>query len=152
MGRSLPYTSFLEVGPATGATLDGAFVNMFSTFTWNCNPKDPDQGCALFPCSSASGAAAMCYVNAAAQRMYPCSSANVFTPYVQGEKVLPIYWLRVEPTVADDTIDLIISLLDTRFALSILIIIVPILSVIILGFLWYRIVRKRFFPAKKFVF
>jgi hypothetical protein len=75
--------------------------------------------------------------------MYPCSAANVFTPYVQGAKVLPIYWLRVEPTVSSDTTDLITAALDTRYALSIMIVVVPILSLFLLVFLWYRLLRKR---------
>jgi hypothetical protein len=36
----LDYTSFLEVEPNTGATLDGAFVDMFSTFTGAAAPEE----------------------------------------------------------------------------------------------------------------
>lgn len=134
--NSNAYSGFLNIEPATGVSLGGEVVNMFSTFTWNCNPAIANQLCSIMNVTY-NAAAPMCYPHSATDSMYPCSNANVFTPYMQGSKVVPLFWIRVQPDLPGDIYSQFHKALDLRFAFQILILIVPTLSAIGLGWLWY---------------
>jgi hypothetical protein len=83
------YRGYLDIEPATGLTLEGKVANQLSAYTWNCNPT-LDPTCAFIRNTSTH---ANCYTGG----MFACSFANVFTPKVQGGKVLPMYWLYTTP-------------------------------------------------------
>jgi hypothetical protein len=112
--------------PVTGLNVKFQMSTMMSTYTWNCNPN-VDKNCEVMR----NLTSARCYgkvVNGVT--MYtPCSATNVFTPYVQGQKVLPVYWNRVHST-APDELSFVAMLLSTKYGFSILCVIVPILLVV----------------------
>jgi hypothetical protein len=120
------YRGYLNVEPATGLSLSGAVVNQLSTFTWNCNPQ-MDPTCS-FKATAYDASNPMCYI--AGGKMMPCSAANVFTPRVMGSKVMPLYWMHSRPEAPQTVSDQLHTSLKTRYALSILVIIVPILAII----------------------
>ena len=120
------YAGYLHVEPATGVALEGAIVNMLSTFTWNCNPLK-DSTC-TFKATAYNASSLMCYGDGV--KMMPCGATNVFTPLVMGGKVLPVYWLRNRPEAPDYVGDRLRYGVDVRYALSILVIIVPCLAFI----------------------
>lgn len=135
------YAGSLDVEPATGVTIGGSLVNMVSTYTWNCNPL-LDKSCSL-QVQQNNGSNALCYYNSPFpdQTMYPCSAFNVFTPNVKGGKVAPLYWLRLDPD-ASDVYDIILSAMDVRYSLSILMLSIPLISfvaiLVIVYVEWYR--------------
>lgn len=129
------YRGKLDIEPATGLTLKGQIANQFSVFTWNCNPL-LDPTCS-FKASAQSPTKPQCYLTGTVQ--YPCSASNVFTPYVKGSKVLPMYILTTDPSAPDSVVENLHFGIGTRYALSILVIIIPILSLFIGGYLSYRL-------------
>lgn len=131
------YRGKVDIEPGTGITLTGQIANQFSVFTWNCNPKiDPSCG---FQATAQSATDPLCYLDGT--RQYPCSGANVFTPKVMGGKVIPVYFLTTDPDAPDSLVDQLKFGLSIRYALSILVIIIPILSVGIGAFLGYRLFK-----------
>jgi hypothetical protein len=83
------FRGYLDIEPATGLTFEGKVANQLSAYTWNCNPA-LDSTCQFIRNTSTHG---NCYTNG----WFACSFANVFTPKVQGGKVLPVYWLYTTP-------------------------------------------------------
>jgi hypothetical protein len=130
------YRGKIDIEPATGLTLKGQIANQFSLFTWNCNPS-LDPTCALQATPQSSTPTPLCYLNGGLQ--YPCSAANVFTPALKGSKVLPIYILTTDPAAPDSVVESLHLGIGLRYALSILVIIIPILSVACGGYLSYRL-------------
>ena len=88
------YDGFQQIEPATGATIGGQLSNMMSIFSWNCNPALPMSLCDVMTYENDG---TLCYAKANSPYMYPCNAANVFTPKVQGGKVLPVWWLYASP-------------------------------------------------------
>jgi hypothetical protein len=129
------YRGKVDIEPATGLTLKGQIANQFSVFTWNCNPQ-LDSSCAL-QATAQSPTAPLCYLDGT--RQYPCSAANIFTPAVMGSKVLPVYILTTDPSAPDSAVNNLHFGITARYAFSILVIIIPILSFIIGGYLSYRL-------------
>lgn len=129
------YRGKLDIEPATGLTLKGQIANQFSVFIWNCNPL-LDPTCA-FQATAQSPTNPLCYLDGT--RQYPCSASNIFTPSVKGSKVLPMYILTTDPAAPDSVVDNLHFGIGTRYALSILVIIIPILSFFIGGYLSSRL-------------
>jgi hypothetical protein len=129
------YRGKVDIEPATGLTLKGQIANQFSVFTWNCNPQ-LDSSCAL-QATAQSPTTPLCYLGGG--RQYPCNAANIFTPAVMGSKVLPMYILTTDPSAPDSAVESLHFGITARYAFSILVIIIPILSVAIGGFLSYRL-------------
>jgi len=118
------YAGHVSIEPASGVALSGVIVNQVNTYTYNCNPS-LDSTCGLFY-SMYNASDPLCYGPSSGLH-YPCSAYNIFTPKVMGEKVHPLYWLHVDTNIPDFVGRRFKSLLDTRYALSILVIVVPIL-------------------------
>ena len=128
------YRGYLNVEPATGVALSGSVVNQLSTFTWNCNPQI-DPTCS-FKATTYDAANPMCYIQG--QVMYPCSAANVFTPRAMGAKVMPLYWIHSKPQAPSYISDDLLVAINTRYALAILVIVIPVLSAIAIVFLAHK--------------
>jgi hypothetical protein len=118
------YQGYLHIEPASGVALSGSQVNQLNTFTWNCNPQ-LDSTCS-FKATAYDASKPMCYI--AGGKMMPCSAANVFTPRVMGSKVMPLYWLRSKPEAPEWVGEALKSGIDRRYAVSILVIIIPCLA------------------------
>lgn len=118
------FQSIMQVEPAMGLTISASIVNMVSTFSTNCDPTY-DLKCRML----ASVDPKMCYSAVIPGRYMPCNSANVFTPYVQGAKVQPIFWFSLEIDTKKQ-IKPLRDAMDVRQGFSVLILIIPILSVI----------------------
>lgn len=129
------YRGKVDIEPGTGLTLTGQIANQLSVFTWNCNPTI-DSTCAL-QAAAQSATDPLCYLNGVTQ--YPCSAANVFTPKVMGGKVIPVYFLTTDPDAPDKVIKQLQFGLSIRYALSILVIIIPFLAAGVAAFLGYRL-------------
>ncbi len=90
------FTVSFEYTANTGSALKTSMANMISGYTLNCNP-DLDSSCGLLTAVKGLNPT-MCYPTMAgvqpAQR--PCSAANVFTPRLQGEKVIPVIWFQAQ--------------------------------------------------------
>mmetsp|Transcript_14867 Transcript_14867/g.22359 ORF Transcript_14867/g.22359 Transcript_14867/m.22359 type:complete len:848 (+) Transcript_14867:86-2629(+) len=136
---SSEYLGYINIEPATGLTLKGAIANQISSFTWNCNPQlDPTCG---FMASVYNASDPMCYIAGGVN--YPCNAGNVFTPKVMGGKVLPLYWLHVNPEAPDYLSASLKSGLDARYAMSILVIIIPVLCFVGIVFLCTQIAQMQ---------
>jgi hypothetical protein len=132
------YRGKIDIEPATGLTLKGQIENQFSLFIWNCNPS-LDPTCALQATPQGStNTPPLCYLSGNGMQ-YPCNAANVFTPAVRGSKVLPIYILSTDPSAPKSVVESLQTGIGLRYGLSILVIIIPILSVALGGFLSYRL-------------
>ena len=121
---------YTKLEPASGAALSTRVQNMASSFSWYCNPAI-DSTCALMA-SAFDSADPLCYPNmAGAGTQLPCSNANVFTPRVRGGKVLPLFWTRA--TLEPDIIDTFLVVMDTRHALAVLSLALPLVLLVTLG-------------------
>lgn len=148
------YEGYQAIEPATGATIGGRLANMMSIFTWNCNPYLNGSLCDVLTLVNDGS---LCYTrNDSANYMYACNAGNVFTPKIQGGKVLPVWWLYATPD-ADEVVqqsikvleinlmmivmficpmlccllqayDVITFAMDVRFGLSIVVLLVPIVG------------------------
>ncbi|CAE7672016.1 unnamed protein product, partial [Symbiodinium microadriaticum] len=129
------YEGYQSIEPATGATIAGQISNMASFFSWNCDPAMANSRCNLITMEDDGS---MCYADSNGY-MYPCNAGNVFIPKVQGGKVLPVWWIYASPD-ANDAYDTLRYVMDTRLALSVLILVLPILCVsAIAGVFWYAL-------------
>lgn len=138
---SSSYAGSISIEPATGITLDGAVVNQMSTFTWNCDPTI-DSSCGLFYFNkTASHGGKLCYKNGPSY--YPCSATNVFTPYVMGGKILPIYWLRATPQIPSTVFNSLHAVQRKEYVASILVLVIPILSFIAIIVLFISMISVR---------
>lgn len=117
------YEGDLIIEPATGVTLDARVVTMISNYVWQCNPT-LEASCG-FQFSTFDAGDPLCYGNGVTQ--LPCSVANVFTPKVHGGKVMPIFWIRSLAIPSEELVDKLLAVSDTRFALGISVIILPII-------------------------
>mmetsp|Transcript_15149 Transcript_15149/g.28515 ORF Transcript_15149/g.28515 Transcript_15149/m.28515 type:complete len:855 (+) Transcript_15149:129-2693(+) len=119
-------TEYTEIEPASGVALSTRAQNMASTFTWNCNPL-LDSTCGLVA-TAHNASDPLCYILGNGKQM-PCSNANVFTPRVRGGKVVPIFWTRalLEP---DGVTEIFLEVMDTRFALAVMSLVMPLLFVV----------------------
>ncbi len=63
----------------------------------------------------------------------------MFTPLVQGEKVIPVFWQRIIAEPPDRTVDAANGILAVRYAFSVLCIIVPILAFLLLLYTLYAV-------------
>jgi hypothetical protein len=129
------FANWWEWEPATGLTITNQAASMFNMFTMNCNPS-LDPTCAF----ARQEASTMCYpgmLSDGTTVTSPCSNANVFTPLVQGEKVLPMYWNRVAAAPPDNAIASVVDLLDVRYAFSILCILIPSLFIALMCYTLY---------------
>lgn len=136
------YIGTIAIEPATGVTLDGSVVNQMSTHTWNCDTS-VDPTCALYFYNKTFSRGRLCYKNG--QSSYPCSANNVFTPFVMGGKILPIFWLRASPQIPSTVFNAIHGVQRKEFVASILVLVIPILSfvAIVVLFITMLSVRKR---------
>lgn len=125
-GRS--YSGLLSLEPATGITLDGVVVNQASTFTWNCNPAI-DPTCGFFYYNKTASRGKLCYKSGL--NYFPCSAANVFTPYVMGGKVLPVFWLRASPVVPASIFHSLQGLQRKAYISGVLVLVIPIVSFVV---------------------
>lgn len=119
------YRGSVDIEPATGISLAGVIVNQVSIFTFNCNPM-LDPSCGLKGSLAADGE--MCYNQQGVT--FPCNQANVLSPKMMGGKVLPWTWFTINAELPDSAIDSLNVAADTRIALSVLVVILPILSAI----------------------
>lgn len=134
------YEGDIVVEPATGVTLDANVVTMISNYIWQCDPR-LDSSCGLVA-SAYDPSDPLCYIFGNGKHM-PCSSSNVFTPKVHGGKVMPLFWIRSLISSSDKLDDRLVHATDTRYALSICVIILPVLFLV--GFVLSVIqVRKAF--------
>jgi hypothetical protein len=97
---------------------------MISNYVWQCDPR-LDASCG-FKASAYNAADPLCYAFGNGQQM-PCSVANVFTPKVHGGKIMPIFWIRSLAVPSEDLVDKLLDVSDTRFALGISVLILPII-------------------------
>lgn len=121
------YEGDLVIEPASGITLDANVVTMISNYIWQCNPDSSMEPTCGFKGQAYNAAAPLCYGSAATGKMFPCSVANVYTPKVHGGKVMPVFWIRSLATPSDDLVDKLLAVSDTRYALSISILILPVI-------------------------
>ena len=134
------YTGFLEVEPATGASMEIYVVNQINSFTFNCNPS-LDPTCGLLA-TSYNSADPLCYSNNAVQ--YPCSAANVFTPRALGGKVIPLLWMSVKPLAGGAESETNLAyILQLRYILGIMLLVLSLLSFIAIVVLWLVFFMKR---------
>lgn len=132
------------VEPASGIILGASVADMVSVFTNDCNPG-VDSSCKL---GLKVGSNSRCYgmtMNVpgigAVPVDFPCSAFNVFSPSVQGGKVIPIGWVRVGNTVDGTTS--FGAIVQAKFLLDIMVIVVPIVCfLIILGIIIFEFVCK----------
>ena len=114
---------FTKIEPASGVALNTRAQSMGSGFTWNCNPQ-LDATCGLLA-SAHNTSDPLCYAGNGIQM--PCSNANVFTPRVRGGKVLPLFWSRAHLNAGDDVVDIFLMAMDTRLALGVMSLVLPLL-------------------------
>lgn len=136
------YSGTIAIEPATGVTLEGSVVNQMSTHSWNCDPTI-DPTCALYFYNRTFSRGRLCYRNGLS--FFPCSANNVFTPFVMGGKVFPIFWLRASPQISSTVFNALHLIQRRGFIASILLLVIPILSLvaIIVLFISMLSVRKR---------
>lgn len=132
------FRGYLDIEPATGLTLEGKIANQFSVYLWNCDPK-LDSSCSL---ARNTTTRSLCYTNG----MLPCSFSNVFTPRVMGSKVIPIYWLVTTPGAPTDASGDLVAGVNTRYALSVLVVFVPALTFFITLLLLYCLLHHAHNP------
>lgn len=131
------FVGTLNVEPASGITLSGSAVTMLSTYAWQCDPSS-DVKCTL-QLKAYDASNPLCYAETYDSVYHlPCSSNNVYTPKVHGGKILPLLWIRSQVSPSDDLADNLTTAMDTRYALSWLLILVPPLSFCIFLILWYN--------------
>lgn len=131
------YEGDMVIEPATGVTLDASVVTMISNFIWQCDPR-LDTTCGLVA-SAYNAADPLCY-NFGNGKQMPCSATNVFTPKVHGGKVMPVWWLRSLAIPSDDLVDDLLAVSDTRYALSISVLVLPIIFAVGFLFAVYQLV------------
>jgi hypothetical protein len=121
----LPYIKFSQM---TGAALETSSSNMISSFTLNCNPS-LDSTCGLIT-SPVGVNPLMCYpaVSSGVNVHRPCSAANIFTPRVHGEKVIPIGWFRVHAPIPKRIFNDFVVIIGLLFGVSVGIIVVAVLT------------------------
>lgn len=97
------YDTIMHIEPASGVTVKahGRLGASFSVFS--CDPKDQfSSSCLLFP-----NANFKCYSKTASKSPFlqnmslPCSSANILTPNVLGDVLIPQYWVDQTSEVND---------------------------------------------------
>ena len=97
------YDTIMHIEPASGVTVKahGRLGASFSVFA--CDPKDPLSGsCLLFPNENSK-----CYGKTASASPFlqntslPCSSANILTPNILGDVLIPQYWVDQTSEVND---------------------------------------------------
>jgi hypothetical protein len=138
------YEGDMIIEPASGVTLDASVVTMISNYVWQCDPR-LDATCGLVASAYDAGDP-LCY-NFGGGTQMPCSVTNVFTPKVHGGKVMPIWWLRSLAIPSEDLVDQLLDVSDTRYALSISVLILPLIFFI--GFTFAAIqVKKIYYPEQ----
>lgn len=118
------YEGDIMIEPASGFTLDARVVTMVSNYVWQCDPR-LDSNCQLMA-SAYNVSNPQCY-NFGTGTQLPCSVTNVFTPMVHGGKVMPLLWVRSLAVPSEDLVDILLGVSDTRYALSIAVITLPII-------------------------
>jgi len=107
--RKDDYDTIMHIEPASGVTVKahGRLGASFAVFS--CDPKDPfSASCLLFPNSNSK-----CYSKTASTSPFlqntslPCSSANILTPNVLGDVLIPQYWVDQTSEVNDHTASLL---------------------------------------------
>jgi len=135
----------MVIEPASGKAIGGSRKVLLSTSNWECDPTT-DEVCKLFLEVDDTN---QCYASqytaetALAQSLNltnswltsACSNLNAFTPYVHGGKVNPIFWVDEEIVLTDDQAAMFISIMDTRYATHVLLVISPLLGTIALAIL-----------------
>jgi len=125
------FTGQFAIEPATGGTFVGLVTSMFSTYTWNCKPSETQQGCQLFPKNSALPENTnLCHLYNG--KAYACSNTNVFTPFIQGSKVVPQFWIMASFEVPSSTTSKLVQFMNAFYALEILVVLVPFFSFVAL--------------------
>lgn len=84
-----PYESYIDLEPATGLGIRARFRHGISHSLWECDPVSNEK-CKLSKGRSNSNG---CYSSLSQGSSYPCSAANVFSPFVVGGKIIPAYWV-----------------------------------------------------------
>ena len=97
------YDTIMHIEPASGVTVKahGRLGASFSVFS--CDPKDPlSSSCLLFPNENSK-----CYGKTASASPFlqntslPCSSANILTPNILGDVLIPQDWVDQTSEVND---------------------------------------------------
>ena len=117
------FNLFFDYTCNTGSALASSLSTMVSGYTLNCNPS-LDKTCGLIHVPSSSNPT-YCYTSS--DKAYPCSAANVFTPKLHGEKVIPIFWLHIIGNVPNSYTDKYKIAIDSLYHLSIGIIVFAVL-------------------------
>ena len=121
------YSGDIIIEPASGISLDAAVVTMISNYVWQCDPR-LDSTCSLMA-TPYNASDPLCYNFGTGTHM-PCSVTNVFTPKVHGGKVMPLVWIRSIAVPSADLVDVLLDASDTRYALSICVIILPVIFLV----------------------
>lgn len=134
------YSVWWEFEPATGLTITNQIGSMFSLFSLNCNPL-LDPTCTFAREESDE----LCYPTTIGGETVtsPCSNANVFTPKVQAEKVYPMFWNRVSADPPEEELEIVITVLNVRYAFSVLCIVVPGLFLILVSYTVFLYLRSK---------
>jgi hypothetical protein len=128
------FKEILDYASVTGNAVSFQLPSMISGYTLNCNPS-LDRTCNM----TIVGATNLCYKS----RSQPCSAANVYTPRLQGEKVVPIVWLRIEGDANEPEMAALSNITSALFVLSIVIIIFTItFGLLLLAWLAARVLAK----------
>jgi hypothetical protein len=128
------FKEIMDYATVTGNAVSFQAPSMISGYTLNCNPAF-DRTCSLAP----SDASNLCYQS----RSQPCSAANFFTPRLQGEKIVPIIWFRIEGDVSEPDMAALANITSVLFALSVVIIVFTItFGLLLLAWLVSRVLAK----------
>ena len=87
------FTVSFEYTANTGTALKTSMSSMISGYTLNCDPT-LDRSCLLLT-TPITPTNVLCYPGTGGVQR-PCSAANIFTPKLQGEKVIPVCWFQVQ--------------------------------------------------------
>lgn len=141
------YDTLMYIEPASGLTVqaNGRIGASFAVFA--CDPKDPlSASCALFPNNDAK-----CYVSTSKASPFlndtslPCSAANVLTPNVLGDVIVPQYWVDQNSAVNDYVAGKLRDAGKLHFLSGVLLVIISAIGglLILLGAWWaYRDTRN----------